>query len=349
VPTGASFLYLTLTTSESSPKRPVLYGGQAVIEGVMIRGQTRAALAVRRPDGIIVRRSIPLESWANSTLRNIPLLRGVLVLLETLLVGMKSLTISANEAAADENPDEDQQLSSVAMAMLLTVSLVLGVVIFFLIPVFVSRLVDNAGANDFIANLVEGGIRLGLFIGYVWVIGKMNDIKRVFGYHGAEHMVVHANEAGEPLTIQSVRRFPPAHPRCGTSFLMTVVLVSIIMFMFFPREPFWFLVVSRIVLVPIIAGISYEFIRFAGTHQNSIWIRMISSPNILLQDLTTRQPDEGMVEVAITAIEYAIEMDKGATPSDDGSELSSQPFEYLQQSVASISDEGEQPDPSLGI
>jgi uncharacterized protein YqhQ len=349
VPTGASFFYLTLTTSESSPKRPVLYGGQAVIEGVMIRGQTRAALAVRRPDGIIVRRSIPLESWANSTLRNIPLLRGVLVLLETLLVGMKSLTISANEAAADENPDEDQQLSSVAMAMLLTVSLVLGVVIFFLIPVFVSRLVDNAGANDFIANLVEGGIRLGLFIGYVWVIGKMNDIKRVFGYHGAEHMVVHANEAGEPLTIQSVRRFPPAHPRCGTSFLMTVVLVSIIMFMFFPREPFWFLVVSRIVLVPIIAGISYEFIRFAGTHQNSIWIRMISSPNILLQDLTTRQPDEGMVEVAITAIEYAIEMDKGATPSDDGSELSSQPFEYLQQSVASISDEGEQPDPSLGI
>ena len=349
MPTGASFLYLTLTTSESSPKRPVLYGGQAVIEGVMIRGQTRAALAVRRPDGIIVRRSIPLESWANSTLRNIPLLRGVLVLLETLLVGMKSLTISANEAAADENPDEDQQLSSVAMAMLLTVSLVLGVVIFFLIPVFVSRLVDNAGANDFIANLVEGGIRLGLFIGYVWVIGKMNDIKRVFGYHGAEHMVVHANEAGEPLTIQSVRRFPPAHPRCGTSFLMTVVLVSIIMFMFFPREPFWFLVVSRIVLVPIIAGISYEFIRFAGTHQNSIWIRMISSPNILLQDLTTRQPDEGMMEVAITAIEYAIEMDKGATPSDDGSELSSQPFEYLQQSVASISDEGEQPDPSLGI
>jgi uncharacterized protein YqhQ len=196
---------------------------------------------------------------------------------------------------------------------------------------------------------VEGGIRLGLFIGYVWVIGKMNDIKRVFGYHGAEHMVVHANEAGEPLTIQSVRRFPPAHPRCGTSFLMTVVLVSIIMFMFFPREPFWFLVISRIVLVPIIAGISYEFIRFAGTHQNSIWIRMISSPNILLQDLTTRQPDEGMMEVAITAIEYAIEMDKGATPSDDGSELSSQPFEYLQQSVASISDEGEQPDPSLGI
>ncbi len=293
----------------------------------MIRGRTRAALAVRRPDGLIVRRSIPLESWANSTLRNIALVRGVLVLLETLLVGMKSLTISANEAAADENPDDDAQLSNVAMATLLGVSLVLGIVIFFLIPVFVSRLVEHQGANNFIANLVEGGIRLALFIGYVWLIGKMNDIKRVFGYHGAEHMVVHAHEAGEPLTVESVRRFPAAHPRCGTSFLMTVVLVSIIMFMFFPRDPFWFLIVSRIVLVPIIAGISYEFIRFAGTHQQNIWVRLFNSPNLLLQDLTTRKPDEGMVEVAITAIEYAIAIDEErATPSDDASQLSSEPY-----------------------
>jgi uncharacterized protein YqhQ len=214
------------------------------------------------------------------------------------------------------------------MASLLTVSLVLGIGIFFLIPVLVSRVIENAGANDFTANLVEGGIRLGLFIGYVWIIGKMNDIKRVFGYHGAEHMVVHAHEAGEPLTVESVRRFPPAHPRCGTSFLMTVVIVSIIMFMFFPRDPFWFLVVSRIVLVPVIAGISYEFIRFAGKHQGNIWIRLISSPNILLQDLTTRQPDDGMMEVAITAINYAIAMDDDrAVPSDDKSELSSDPFE----------------------
>jgi uncharacterized protein YqhQ len=317
-------------------KRPVLYGGQAVIEGVMIRGQRRAALAVRRPDGLIIRRSIPLENWANSSLRNVVLIRGVLVLLETLLVGMKSLTISANEAAIDDSADDDDaQLSNVAMATLLGVSLVLGIVIFFLIPVFVSRLVENAGANNFYANLVEGGIRLGLFIAYVWVIGKMNDIKRVFGYHGAEHMVVHAHEAKEPLTVESVRRFPPAHPRCGTSFLMTVVLVSIIMFMFFPRDPFWFLVVSRIVLVPIIAGISYELIRYAGTHQESIWVRMFNSPNILLQDLTTRQPDEGMIEVAITAIEYAIAIDEErATPSDDASQMSSDPFEPINSTAS---------------
>ncbi|HCI86925.1 MAG TPA: DUF1385 domain-containing protein, partial [Dehalococcoidia bacterium] len=315
---------------------PVLYGGQAIIEGVMIRGQSRAALAVRRPDGIIVRRSIPLEGWANSSLRNIALVRGVLVLLETLLVGMKSLTISANEATADEDPEQDQQLSGLAMATLLTVSLLLGIVIFFLIPVLFSRFFEINGANNFVANLVEGGIRLGLFIGYVWVIGKMDDIKRVFGYHGAEHMVVHAHEAKEPLTVESVRRFPPAHPRCGTSFLMTVVLVSIIMFMLFPRDPMWFLIASRIVLVPVIAGISYEFIRYAGTHQNNIWIRLFNSPNILLQDLTTRQPDEGMMEVAITAIEYAIAMDEDrAVPSDDATELSSEPFVPVETTGAS--------------
>ena len=274
----------------------------------MIRGQSRAALAVRRPDGVIVRRSIPLESWANSSLRKIAFLRGVLVLLETLIVGMKSLTISANESAAEEDEIKDQEFSSLAMAGLLTVSITLGIVVFFLIPVFVSRLVENVGANNFTANIVEGGIRFGLFIAYVWLIGRMDDIKRVFGYHGAEHMVVHAHEAGEPLTIDSVRRFPPAHPRCGTSFLMTVVLVSIIMFMFFPRDPFWVLLVSRIVLIPIIAGMSYEFIRYAGTHQGNVLVRVSSYPNILLQDLTTRQPDNGMMEVALVAIEYALSL-----------------------------------------
>ena len=294
----------------------------------MIRGQSRAALAVRRPDGVIVRRSIPLESWANSSLRKIAFLRGVLVLLETLIVGMKSLTISANESAAGEDEIKEQEFSSLAMAGLLSVSITLGIVVFFLIPVFISRLVENVGANNFTANFVEGGIRFGLFIAYVWLIGRMDDIKRVFGYHGAEHMVVHAHEAGEPLTIDSVKRFPPAHPRCGTSFLMTVVLVSIIMFMFFPRDPFWVLLVSRIVLIPIIAGMSYEFIRFAGTHQGNVLVRVSSYPNILLQDLTTRQPDNDMMEVALVAIEYAMALDeRRASPSDHASQLSSDPFE----------------------
>ena len=305
----------------------------------MIRGQSRAALAVRRPDGVIVRRSIPLESWANSSLRKIAFLRGMLVLLETLIVGMKSLTISANESAAEEDEIKDQEFSSLAMAGLLTVSITLGIVVFFLIPVFVSRLVENVGANNFTANIVEGGIRFGLFIAYVWLIGRMDDIKRVFGYHGAEHMVVHAHEAGEPLTIDSVRRFPPAHPRCGTSFLMTVVLVSIIMFMFFPRDPFWVLLVSRIVLIPIIAGMSYEFIRYAGTHQGNVLVRVSSYPNILLQDLTTRQPDNGMMEVALVAIEYAMALDEGsAIPCDNASLLSSDPFDPVDGVLANGSE-----------
>ena len=294
----------------------------------MIRGQSRAALAVRRPDGVIVRRSIPLEGWANSSLRKIAFLRGVLVLLETLIVGMKSLSISANESAVGEDDSPEQEFSSLAMAGLLAVSITLGIVVFFLIPVFVSRLVENVGANNFVANVVEGGIRFGLFIAYVWLIGRMDDIKRVFGYHGAEHMVAHAHEAGEPLTIDSVRRFPPAHPRCGTSFLLTVVIVSIIMFMFFPRDPFWVLLVSRIVLIPIIAGMSYEFIRYAGTHQDNVLVRVSGYPNILLQDLTTRQPDNDMMEVAIVAIEYAMALDEHrAVPSDNASQLSTDPFE----------------------
>ena len=237
-------------------------------------------------------------------------------------------SISANESAVGEDDSPEQEFSSLAMAGLLAVSITLGIVVFFLIPVFVSRLVENVGANNFVANVVEGGIRFGLFIAYVWLIGRMDDIKRVFGYHGAEHMVVHAHEAGEPLTIDSVRRFPPAHPRCGTSFLMTVVLVSIIMFMFFPRDPFWVLLVSRIVLIPIIAGISYEFIRYAGTHQDNVLVRVSGYPNILLQDLTTRQPDNDMMEVAIVAIEYAMALDEHrAVPSDNASQLSTDPFE----------------------
>ena len=149
----------------------------------------------------------------------------------------------------------------------------------------------------------------------------------MYAYHAAEHMAVHAYEAKLPLIEENVVKFPAAHPRCGTSFLMTVVLVSIIMFMILPRDPFWFLILSRIILVPIIAGISYELIRYAGTHDGSIFVRIFNSPNILLQNLTTRQPDDSMMEVAITAIDYAIAMDAGrAQPSDELSVLSTEPY-----------------------
>ena len=309
----------------------VLYGGQAVIEGVMIRGRTQAAVTVRKASGEIVRHAIPLEGWSNNWARRVPLTRGVLVLLETLLMGMKALTISANEAVEDpddpsgSSKDGSQAISTGGMVAMLVIALAIGVAVFFLIPLFASRGVESLIESAVVANIVEGLIRLGLFLGYIGLIGRMNDIKRVFGYHGAEHMTVSAHEAGAPLDIASVRRFSTAHPRCGTAFLLTVVLVSILFFMAIPREPFWLLFTSRLVLILPIAAISYELIRFAGTHPNAPLVQLLSSPNLLLQKMTTRQPDDGMIEVAIDAMNYAKALDGAPeTSTDSGSSLRSE-------------------------
>lgn len=302
-----------LAVQEQKSKR-VLYGGQAVIEGVMIRGRTQAALAVRRPDGTISLRTLPLETWANGRAREFPLVRGVLVLLETLMVGMKSLAISAEEAAPEDHASKPDGMAGSAattagMAVVLAVALALGIALFFVLPLFVSRLAEPAG--DIWANLAEGLLRLAIFLGYIWAIGRMKEIRRVFGYHGAEHMAVSAFEHGQPLTVQSLKEFPTAHPRCGTSFLLTVVLVSVIVFMFVPRDPFWVTLLSRVILIPAIAALSYEFIRYSGTHLENVWVRVMTWPNLLMQGLTTLQPDEQMLEVAIEAMNYAIALDEG--------------------------------------
>ena len=305
-------------------ERKVLYGGQAVVEGVMIRGRDHAALAIRREDGQISRREIDLSGWSKIRARRIPWIRGVVVLAETLTVGMKALSISAAEAAPpDEETGEPEEIGKGGMALMLFISLLLGIAIFFLAPLGLSRLIENAGANELTANIVEGAVRLVIFVAYIWLIGRMEDIRRVFGYHGAEHMAVAAHEAGEPLTVESVRRFPEAHPRCGTSFLMTVVVVSILLFILIPRDPLWLLIGSRIVLIPVIGAISYELIRYAGTHPGQFWVRVFGAPNLWLQELTTRPPDDSMIEVAIDAMEFALELDgveyhpEGATDAAD--------------------------------
>ncbi len=301
---------MSTSHSHSQSERPVLYGGQAIVEGVMIRGRDHAALAIRREDKSIVRREIDLTGWSKIRARRIPWIRGVIVLAETLLVGMKALSISAAEAAPpDEETGEPEEIGKGGMAIMLFISLVFGLLIFFLVPLALSRVAEWAGANEFTANVVEGVLRLAIFIAYIWLIGRMEDIRRVFGYHGAEHMAVAAHEAGEPLTVDSVRRFPEAHPRCGTSFLMTVVVVSILIFILLPRDPLWFLVGSRIVLIPVIGAISYELIRYAGTHPTQFWVRLLGAPNLWLQELTTRPPDDSMIEVAIEAMNYALELD----------------------------------------
>lgn len=293
----------------------VLYGGQAVIEGVMIRGREDAVVAVRTPDGEIAIRPLPRSGWWLPAWRRFVFLRGIAALAETLGLGMKSLAISANLAATTPDQEADAEraeaLGNVAIAVMLALSLGLAIVIFFLVPVFLSRGLETFGWSAVEANIGEGLLRVALFVGYLVLIGRMEDIRRLYGYHGAEHMAVHARENGAPLTIEGLRRYPTAHPRCGTAFLLTVVLVSILAFMFFPRDPLWLHAVSRLALVPVVASASYEIIRFFGRHPANIWVRVLGSPSLLLQDLTTSQPDDGQCEVAIAAITAAVARDTG--------------------------------------
>ena len=291
--------------------QPPLYGGQAIIEGVMIRGLRGCSVAVRRADGSIHLETIPLLSWANGTIRRIPFLRGVLVLAETLVIGMRAYTIGANAQIKDADEDDDAEIGAFGMGLMTAIAFIFGIALFFLLPLFLSRPFE--AQSDFLANVVEGVARLVIFLAYIWAIGLMKDIKRMYGYHGAEHMTIHAHENGLPLIPSEIRKFSPAHPRCGTSFLLTVVVVSIIIFILVPREPLWLLVGSRIVLIPLIAALSYEFIRFTGVHSGNILADLVGRPNLWLQKLTTAQPDDEMIEVAVSAMQSAIEIDQRET------------------------------------
>ena len=294
------------TENVSTPHR--MYGGQAIIEGVMIRGIRGCAVAVRRADGSIHHETIPLLGWANGKLRQVPFVRGILVLAETLVIGMRAYTIGANQQIKDAGEDEDAEIGALGMGLMTAFALIFGIALFFLLPLFISRPFEEQ--SDFIANVMEGVARLVIFLAYIWAIGLMKDIKRMYGYHGAEHMTIHAYERGLPLLNSEIRKFSPAHPRCGTSFLLTVVVVSIIVFMFVPREPLWMLIGSRIVLIPVIAALSYEFIRFTGTHSGNLFADLVGMPNLWLQKLTTAQPDDEMIEVAVSAMRTAIELDE---------------------------------------
>ena len=287
-----------------------LYGGQAVIEGVMIRGPERCALAVRRDDGTIALHNLPLLTWTAGALRRIPFVRGVLVLIETLVIGARAYTIASNEQLKSKSGEEEAEIGTFGTGLIITLGLLIGIGLFFIIPLFASRTVEDQSA--LLANIVEGALRLAIFLVYIWAIGWLPDIKRMYGYHGAEHMTIHAHEAGLPLERESIRRFSPAHPRCGTSFLLTVVVVSILFFILLPREPLWFLIGSRIVLIPVIAAVSYEFIRFTGIRRHLRLVRWIGMPNLWLQSLTTQQPDDEMIEVAVSAMRVAM----GAVPVD---------------------------------
>ena len=283
----------------------------------MIRGQTHMAVAVRRPNGAIATQLRPLSTLYTGTLRRLPLVRGVITLVETLSLGMRALSYSSSVSLEDPEADPDsevesEELSKGALASMLLVSFGFAILLFFLLPLFASRPLEGAFGNDILSNVAEGAIRLAVFVAYIWVIGRMAEIRRVFMYHGAEHMTVHAQERGDPLVTEAIRKYSPAHPRCGTAFLLTVMVLAILVFVFVPREPLWWLVVSRIVFIPLIAAVAYEVIRFSGRYEDNPLVRLISAPNLLLQKLTTRWPDDDQIEVAVAAMETALEADREA-------------------------------------
>jgi len=294
------------------------YGGQALIEGVMMRGRTTVAMSVRPPSGEIRTMAEPLPDAlkADRRLIKIPLLRGVILLYETLIIGTRMLMRSASIAAEGE----DVELSKPMLAVTMTLSIGFAIGLFFVLPLFLSTFAEGATQSDVLANAVEGLIRLVIFVGYLFAIGLMSDIKRVFAYHGAEHMAISAYEAEKPLTPEEVSAFGTAHTRCGTTFILIVVVISIFFFSLVPRAgvPLPLLFLSRIVLVPVIAAFAYELVRFGARHYGNSVVRAIYQPGLWLQALTTRRPDRSMLEVSIASLESCLAADReaaAATPA----------------------------------
>lgn len=278
------------------------YGGQAVIEGVMMRGSQALAVALRRPGGDIVVETEPLnEALYRGPISRVPFLRGLVMLWDALGLGMKALMMSADVAAGEEVSFSGP--ISWGSALL---GIGLGVGLFLLLPSFLAGLLAPYIPPEWVVSLLEGVVRLLLVVGYIWVVGFMPDIERVFAYHGAEHKTINAYEAGAELTVGAIRPFPTAHTRCGTSFLLTLVVLTVLIFA--PLDPpslLWRLL-SRLALLPVIAGVAYEFIRLAARFADRPWMRWLVTPNLALQRLTTREPDDSMLEVAVAALKAVL-------------------------------------------
>lgn len=276
------------------------YGGQAVLEGVMMRGAAHFAVAVRNPNGEIVIHSEPLVSYIYSGfIARTPFLRGLTMLWDTLVLGVRTLMYSADVALSDQ---QDVSFSGPVAWGTMAGSLAIGLGLFFLLPVLLVRLVDHYLASSLMSNLAEGVVRLALFVGYLAVVGMMPDIRRVFAYHGAEHKVVNALEAGVRLEPEEVEAFSTAHPRCGTAFMLLVLVIFIILASFLGRPDLWLRILSRLVLIPVVAGVAYEVMKFGASHRNWPIVGLFVTPGLWLQRLTTREPDRSMLEVAIAAL-----------------------------------------------
>ena len=298
------------------------YGGQALIEGVMMRGRDAIAVALRHPDGRIVYETERLDSGVHGFRgAKWPFVRGLVILYETLVVGTRWLIRSAGLQAEEEGVE----LGKGSVAIMLLVTAVLGIGLFFILPLVIATFTAGNIENSLVQHFVEGMTRIVIFLGYLALIARTPDVKRVFAYHGAEHMTIHALEAGDPLRPEAIRKYPTAHPRCGTEFLVVVILLSILAFSFVGRQSPLVMVVSRILLIPDIASVGYELLRLGARHRSNPIVKVIMWPGILVQMITTKQPTDDMIEVAIVSIEEALRADGEPIP-DGGLGLARDPM-----------------------
>ena len=283
------------------------YGGQAVIEGVMMRGQKTMVTAVRRPNGELAIDTQPLPTIYTGRMRKTPLIRGVIALIEALVLGIKTLLYSANMSLEEE----EEKISGGLVWAMVIFSVALAVGLFFMAPLFLTRLLDPYIHSSLVFHLIEGFIRLAIFIVYLKLMTLVPDIKRVFAYHGAEHKTVNAYEDGVPLEVESIKKYSTAHVRCGTSFMFAVLIIAIIAFALIGRpSSLWLMVLLRIILIPVIAALAYEVTHFGGRHTQNGLVRAILYPGLLLQSLTTREPNDSQLEVAVAALRKVVEIEQ---------------------------------------
>jgi uncharacterized protein YqhQ len=286
------------------------YGGQALIEGVMMRGSNALVVAMRAPDDHIEIHKEALTGIYKSKIKQIPFLRGLLILWDSLVLGTQMLTMSANMQSG-----EDEKIEGKSFYLMLFISLLIAVGIFFLLPVFISNWLEKLfDLSASWGGFFEGIIRLVMFMIYLWAVGNLKDIQRVFAYHGSEHKTINAFESGAELTVENIKKYSVEHTRCGTSFLITLVLLSILLFSLLGPLPLFWRLISRIIAIPILAGIAYEYIRWSSKHEKSFLIRLLIKPNLWVQRLTTREPDEKMIEVALTAFNELRKMETETIP-----------------------------------
>lgn len=285
----------------------------AVIEGVMMRGKKAMAIAVRRPDDSISVQEQEVRPWSEYWKGwKLPFIRGTAALIDSMVTGMKALSYSANESAAAEG----EELTKTQMVITITIACVFAILLFMVLPTVAVHFSRRYTHSTFIPNLLEGVLRVTIFFLYIWAVSRMKDIQRVFAYHGAEHKTINAFEAGDELEVENVRKYTCLNPRCGTTFLFLVMIVSILLFSFLGWPSFWWRIFSRVALMPVVAGVAYEVMKWSAASCDNKWVRPFLIPGMLLQKFTTREPDDAQIEVAIRALQRVLAVEEqGAVPT----------------------------------